>query len=127
MRRTPRPGPLSPGGLGKNELRPESGTLSGGCSGRNGQGHLTNCQRALPDCEPPGGRPRLSLFDEELSSPSSEGAFATDRDKQFFLACWVVPDWDSRSRILRDFVAGGAGWRGIDSHLDRLDDVKAAR
>jgi hypothetical protein len=105
----------------------ETGTLSGGCCGRNGKKHLTNCQCALPDCEPSGGKPRLSLLDEALFNHSEEGAFTTDRDKQSFLACWVVPDRDSRSRIFRDFVARGAGRRGIDSHLDWLDDVKAPR
>ena len=101
--------------------------LSGGGCDRNGKKHLTNCQRALPDCEPPGGKPRLSLVDEELFNHNAEGAFATDRDKQFFLTCWIVPDWDARSRIFWDFVAGGAGWRGTHRHLDRLDDVEAAR
>ena len=108
---------------------PSAGTTSfcGGCCGTDGEKYLTHCQRAFPDCEPPGGRPRLSLIDEELPNNGSEGAFAPDRDKQSFLACWVVPDRDSRSRIFRDFVARGAGRRGIDSHLNRMDNVEAAR
>ena len=106
---------------------PLTSSLIGECYGRNSEKHLTHCQRALPDCESTGGKPRLSLVDEELFNPSAESAFATDRDEQFFLACWVVSDWNARSRIFRDFVAGGAGRRRINSHLDRLDDVEATR
>jgi len=101
--------------------------LTGGGCDRNGKKHLTNCQRALPDCKSAGGKSRISLVDEELFNPSTKGACATDRNKQFFLACWVISDWDARSRIFRDFLAGGAGRRGFNRHLDRLDDVEAAR
>jgi hypothetical protein len=95
--------------------------------GRNGEKHFSHSQRALPYRQSTGGKPHLSLVDEGVFNVGAEGAFATDRDEQFFPASWVVPDWDAHPHIFWDLAAGGAGRRRINCHLDRLDDAEAAR
>ena len=101
-------------------------SLSGGSCDSNGEKYFTHCQCALSYCESVGGKPHLSLIDEELFKVNAEGTFAKDRDEQFFSVGWIVLDWNARSRIFRDFIAGGAGRGWISSHFERLDDAEPA-
>jgi multiple antibiotic resistance protein len=103
------------------------------CCGSSSEKHATHCKCALPYCKPTRRKSHFSVVDKGLFNVSAQGAFAKDRDEQFFL---LVGSYLTGTHVLAFFgislpvvqVGGGlivisTGW----TMLKRPDDDEEER
>src|SRR5208337_2440097 len=70
-------------------------------------------------------KPDLPGYDERILTKCAQSTVLADRDRQLFLAGWVILHRNTRPFFLWDFVASSPGGRRIDCHLNGLDAAKA--